>query len=135
MPDRQPSASMTEPTLAAPSDWVEIRVLGPLRVRSADGQLIRDRDWRTGKNADLLRWLALEAGRPVAVEVLIDGLWPDVDESRARASLRTAVSHLRRVLGPDSIERTGSDVVLKSAWVDAGTFAAMADHVAARRRE
>jgi DNA-binding SARP family transcriptional activator len=126
---------MTESILAAPSDWVEIRVLGPLRVRSADGQLIRDRDWRTGKNADLLRWLALEAGRPVQVETLIDGLWPDVDESRARASLRTAVSHLRRVLGPDSIERTGSDVVLRSAWVDAGTFSAMAEHVAARRRE
>ncbi|GAA2729606.1 BTAD domain-containing putative transcriptional regulator [Cellulomonas aerilata] len=126
---------MTEAHLTAPSDWVEIRVLGPLRVRSADGQLIRDRDWRTGKNADLLRWLALEAGRPVTVETLIDGLWPDVDESRARASLRTAVSHLRRVLGAESIERTGSDVVLKSAWVDAGTFSAMAEHVAARRRE
>ncbi|WP_298456728.1 BTAD domain-containing putative transcriptional regulator [uncultured Cellulomonas sp.] len=117
------------------TDWIEIRVLGPLRVRSADGDLIRDKDWRTGKNADLLRWLALEGGRPVAVEALIEGLWPEVDESRARASLRTAVSHLRRVLGAEVIERSGSDVVLRSAWVDATTFRGIAEHVTHRRRE
>ncbi len=117
------------------TDWVEIRVLGPLRVRTADGELIRDKDWRTGKNVDLLRWLALEGGRPVPVDVLIEGLWPEADDSRARASLRTAVSHLRRVLGPDVIERSGSDVVLKSAWVDSTTFLGMVEHVSYRRRE
>ena len=127
--------SLPESLAGASTDWVEIRVLGPLRVRTADGQLIKDKDWRTGKNADLLRWLALEAGHPVPVDVLIDGLWPEVDESRARASLRTAVSHLRRVLGPDVIERSGSDVVLKAAWVDASTFSGMAEQVAHRRRD
>ena len=59
-----------------PADRAEIRVLGPLRVRRADGSVVSDRDWRTGKNADLLRWLALQAGNPVSTEVLIDGLWP-----------------------------------------------------------
>ena len=129
------AVSLPDSLAGATTDWVEIRVLGPLRVRTADGQLIKDKDWRTGKNADLLRWLALEAGRPVPVDVLIDGLWPEAEESRARASLRTAVSHLRRVLGPEVIERSGSDVVLKSAWVDASTFVGMAEHVTHRRRD
>ena len=134
-PPQSTTVNTTDIAPRTTTDWVEVRVLGPLRVRSADGELIKDKDWRTGKNIDLLRWLALEAGRPVPVDTLIEGLWPDVDDSRARASLRTAVSHLRRVLGQDAIERSGSDVILKSAWVDATTFVGMAEHVSYRRRE
>ena len=115
--------------------WVEIRVLGPLRVRAADGRRISDREWRTGKNADLLRWLALEAGTAVPAERLAESLWPDVEEAKARASLRTAVSHLRRLLGPEVIERVANDVLLSRAWVDAASFTQLAEDVARLRRE
>ncbi len=126
------------PDTARPDEvrtWVEIRVLGPLRVRTSDGRRISDREWRTGKNADLLRWLALEAGTPVPAERLAEALWPGVDEAKARASLRTAVSHLRRLLGPEVIERVANDVVLSRAWVDAAGFTRLAEDVGRLRRE
>jgi DNA-binding SARP family transcriptional activator len=120
--------------LEEPRDWVEVRVLGPLRVWRADGSTVLDREWRTSKNADLLRWLALHAGDPVPVEALLAGLWPGVDDARARASLRTAVSHLRKVLGPDAVTRDSSDVTLTNAWVDATAFTDLAEEVDWRRR-
>ena len=110
-----------------PRDWIEVRLLGPLRVRLADGVPVADRDWRTGKNADLLRWLALQAGDPVSVEALVDGLWPEADETRARSSLRTAVAHLRRTLGAGVVERVAAGVVLTGCWVDAPAFRQLAD--------
>ncbi len=117
-----------------PRDWVEVRVLGPLRVRLPDGTRVQDRDWRTGKNADLLRWLALEAGAPVGVDVLTDGLWPEADEARGRSSLRTAVAHLRRVLGASTVERVADGLLLTGCWVDAPAFSQHADDVDRHRR-
>jgi DNA-binding SARP family transcriptional activator len=116
-------------------DWVEIRLLGPLRVWRADGSSVQDREWRTTKNADLLRWLALNAGDPVPVEALLVGLWPEVDDARARASLRTAVSHLRKVLGGDAVTRDASEVTLVDAWVDATAFVDHVEEVEWRRHD
>jgi DNA-binding SARP family transcriptional activator len=98
-------------------------------VRRADGVHVQDRDWRTGKNADLLRWLALQAGEPVPVDVLADGLWPDADETRARSSLRTAVAQLRRVLGATAVERVAAGLVLAGCWVDAPAFVQLSEEV------
>lgn len=120
---------------SASRDWTEVRLLGPLRVRRADGAAVDDRDWRTGKNADLLRWLALQAGDPVAVEVLAEGLWPGTGDARARGSLRTAVAQLRRVLGADSVERVAAGLVLKDCWVDASTFLELNEDMGRARRE
>ena len=117
------------------ADSVEVRLLGPLRVWTRDGALVQDREWRTGKNADLLRWLALRDGDPVPVEVLADALWPDVGEAKARGSLRTAVSQLRRVLGQDSVERVSTGLALVGAWTDSTTFRELAEEVARHRRE
>jgi pentatricopeptide repeat protein len=97
---------------------IEIRLLGDLSVRRADGSLVQPHEWRTGKAADLLRLLALEAGKPVRISTLLDRLWPDVDESRGRASLRTAASAVRRALGSDCVERQLDGVALRGAWVD-----------------
>ena len=122
------------PDAGGPRDWIEVRLLGPLRVRLADGVHVQDRDWRTGKNADLLRWLALQAGEPVAVDMLADGLWPDADETRARSSLRTAVAQLRRVLGASAVERVAAGLVLTGCWVDAPTFLQLSEDVDRHRR-
>lgn len=118
----------------APEGWAEVRVLGPLRVRLADGTVVGERDWRTGKNADLLRWLALHVGAPVPVDVLADGLWPETDQAKSRSSLRTAVAHLRRVLGPEIVQRQGEGLVLTSCWVDAQAFLRLAEDTERHRR-
>jgi hypothetical protein len=70
----------------------------------------------------------------VPVSTLLDALWPAVDETRARASLRTAASHLRKVLGPDSVARLGGGLQLMGAWVDAGAFTDLAAEVSRNRR-
>ena len=45
-----------------PADRIEVRLLGPLQVRRADGSLVHPQEWRTGKTVDLLRLLATRAG-------------------------------------------------------------------------
>ncbi|MEP7111661.1 MAG: BTAD domain-containing putative transcriptional regulator [Ilumatobacteraceae bacterium] len=46
----------------------------------------------------VLRLLALNAGRPVHREVLMDSLWPEVCPDAARHSLQVAVSSLRKMM-------------------------------------
>lgn len=104
------------------NDRTEIRLFGRLLVRRADGSLVDTDDWSTGKTTDLLRLLALSANRHVSVTGLLDKLWPDVDDVKARASLRTAASRIRRVLGSDCIDRHLGGLVLRNAWVDAVAF-------------
>ena len=109
-----------------PADMVEVRLLGGLRVRRRDGSLVDAREWRTGKTADLLRLLALRGGEPVPVDRLLDTLWPSVDDTRGRASLRTAASQVRRVVGCDCIARRFGGMALADAWVDVVAFRGLA---------
>jgi DNA-binding SARP family transcriptional activator len=105
---------------------LEIRVLGPLRVRRANGTVVQPGDWLTAQTADLLRLLALRVNEPVAVDVLVEALWPKVDETRGRASLRNAASRLRKILGEDCVQRRLGGLVLTGAWVDAHAFRTLA---------
>ena len=107
-------------------DRIEIRLLGRLYVRRGDGSVVEPSEWRTGKTVDLLRLLALEADQPVRIASLLDKLWPDVDETRGRASLRTAASQIRRTLRADCVERELGGLVLRNAWVDVTSFRALA---------
>lgn len=100
------------------SDLVEVRLLGGLRVIRADGEPVDPARWRTSKSADLFRMLAIEGGRPVAVSRIAEVFWPDVEPVRAKASIRTAVAHLRRAAGTDVVERVGDQLRLKDVWVD-----------------
>ncbi|PZS31587.1 MAG: hypothetical protein DLM59_09700 [Pseudonocardiales bacterium] len=114
---------------AAASDRIEVRLLGPLRVRRADGSLVDPREWRTGKTADLVRLLALNGGEAVAVDTLVEALWPHADAQRGRASLRTAASQVRRVLGPDCLQRRLGGLELRDVWVDAAAFSSLVREV------
>ena len=78
--------------------------------------------WRTGKNMDLLRLLALSNGRPVRAASLVDTLWPDSLPDRGRHSLRTAATQLRHALGGPHVQRQPDGLVLLSAWVDVEAF-------------
>lgn len=110
-----------------PGDRIEVRLLGPLQVRRADGSLIHPQEWRTGKTVDLLRLLATRAGEAVSVDEILEALWPQVDEQRGRGSLRNALGHLRKLLGPTAIERRPDGLVLRDAWVDSAALLALAD--------
>lgn len=113
---------------------IEIRILGRLRVRRPDGSIVDNTEWRTGKTADLVRMLALAGGRPVRVDTLLDSLWPSVEETKARASLRTAASQIRRTLGVDCIERGFDGLALNDAWIDAEAFTVLANEGRAHAR-
>lgn len=104
---------------------IEVRVLGPFRVRTAAGDVVDARAWRTVKTRDLVRLLAV-TGRPVPVERLVDVLWPGADPAHGRGSLRTAASQIRQILGEDVLVRRDDALGLAGVWVDASAFAARA---------
>ena len=112
---------------ADPADRIEVRLLGPLQVRRADGSLIHSREWRTGKTVDLLRLLATRSGEAVSVDEILEALWPNVDEHHGRGSLRNALGQLRRLLGQSAIERGRDGLVLRDAWVDTAALLKLAD--------
>ncbi|HEX5986092.1 MAG TPA: BTAD domain-containing putative transcriptional regulator [Nocardioides sp.] len=114
---------------------IEVRLLGRLQVRRADGTMVDNAEWRTGKTADLVRLLTLAAGRPVRVESLLESLWPGAEETKARASLRTATSQIRRTLDADCIERSFDGLALTGVWSDVESFLSLADAARARSRE
>ena len=114
---------------------VEIRLLGSLRVRRGDSSVVDAAEWRTGKTLDLLRLLALDADQPVRIDSLLEKLWPDVDEARGRASLRTAASQIRRTLRTDCVARRLGGLVLTNAWVDVTAFRDLAVEARVSRRD
>lgn len=104
------------------NDRIEIRMFGRLFVRRSNGEVVDPDEWTTGKTTDLLRLLALNANRPVSVHSIVDKLWPDVDEDKARASLRTAASGIRQTLQEACVERHLGGLILRNAWADVVTF-------------
>jgi DNA-binding SARP family transcriptional activator len=97
-------------------------MLGDLSVSRADGSEVAIDEWKTGKTRDLLRLLALSAGRPTPQSRLMELLWPDVPDARRRNSLRTAASQIRRTLGTNNVERRSNGLVLVDAVVDTLEF-------------
>lgn len=114
-----------------------VRLLGEFRVWRPDGSEVGPDEWRTGKTRDLLRLLALENGHVVRPSSLIEKLWPDVSEDRARNSLRTATSRIRRATRTPCVARRLHGIVLLDAWVDVVAYRQLVTyaHVAARAAE
>ena len=106
---------------------VRICVLGVLALE-VDGQAVPAPVGRPAES--LLGWLALHPGIHARSEVA-GRLWPDVLESSARASLRNALSGIRRAIGPGAdraLVATRDRVGLAGdpdVWVDARVFDAL----------
>jgi DNA-binding SARP family transcriptional activator/tetratricopeptide (TPR) repeat protein len=101
---------------------LRVRVLGRLEVDAG----VAGVDVPAGRPARLLLgWLAAFPGERARAEVAA-GLWPDVLDSSARASLRTALSELRAALGPAAVhvKATRETVALggQGLWVDSHEF-------------
>ena len=84
--------------------------------------------------------LALQAGRVVSLDRLVDELWSDEPPSRATITLQSYVSRLRRVIGPQRASDAGPQILTRPpGWqlsiarehVDANRYEAMVDHARA----
>jgi DNA-binding SARP family transcriptional activator len=79
---------------------MRFRVLGPLEVQAADGGPV---EVGSPKLRALLTLLLAEAGRVVTVDRIVDELWGDAPPPTAAGTLQTYVSHLRRLVGRDTV--------------------------------
>ncbi len=104
---------------------LRVRLLGDLEIES-DGGAIEPPSSRRARA--LLGWLALER-RLHTRSALAARFWPDVLDESARTSLRSALSAVRRSLGPDSeryLIAGRNDVGLagdSEVWTDVAEFA------------
>ncbi|SDS32356.1 BTAD domain-containing putative transcriptional regulator [Microlunatus soli] len=75
-------------------------ILGPLRVRTTDGEHVAVAGAR---QRSLLSLLALTPGRPVSVEELLTGQYEEDPPAEATNAIQAQISRLRRSLPPGSI--------------------------------
>lgn len=78
--------------------YVEIDVLGPLRLRIDDVEVAAT-DFDRPAARELVQFLALSPGRQRHQEQIADALWPDADADTAKQRLYRATSIARRALG------------------------------------
>ena len=102
----------------------ECQVLGPVQVRH-DGETV---DIGGPKPRTLIALLAARAGEAVSTDSLIDSLWGEAAPDTASNTLQSYVSRLRKAIGTDAIESTGSGYRLSVSpdTVDALKFESLA---------
>ena len=112
------------------SALVELRILGSLQLRAADGRQV-DTLARHAKRTALLAYLAASSPRgPHRRDTLLALFWPESDAPHARAALNQALYVLRSALGEEAIAPRGDgEVVLsrEAVWCDAAAFEAALD--------
>ena len=99
---------------------IHLGLLGPLAA------------WRDGaalplggsKQRAVLGVLAVERGRSVSTDALIEALWPEKPPGRPQTAIQGYVSHLRKVLGAESIvtEASGYRLDTSNAGLDSADF-------------
>jgi DNA-binding SARP family transcriptional activator/tetratricopeptide (TPR) repeat protein/DNA-binding transcriptional ArsR family regulator len=96
---------------------LQLLTLGaPLLITEAGDQI----RFRTRKHFALLIRLAVEAGRKLTRDYLMDLLWPDVPAPRARHSLAQALTVLKEKVGRDhlAVQRASIGLVVGAVDVD-----------------
>jgi peptide/nickel transport system substrate-binding protein len=106
---------------------VDLRLLGALEARVDDGPI----ELGARKQRAVLAMLALEVGRAVTVDRLVEGLWGETPPSSAPKMVQLYVSRLRRVLdgsGARIVTRgRGYELQLPEDGVDAVRFERLLD--------
>ncbi|MFN8609485.1 MAG: BTAD domain-containing putative transcriptional regulator [Vulcanimicrobiota bacterium] len=87
-----------EPRLRGPR--LNVTSLGAF-VAERGGEPVSEKSWRTVHVRWLLARLALDWGRPVASELLLELFWPGMQEASAKNNLNFSLSTLRSVLRSD----------------------------------
>lgn len=105
---------------------MHVGILGPLQIER-DGRPI---EVGGGRLRALVACLALEAGRPVRADRLVEAVWDHGDQADAAHSLQSLVSRLRRTLGGAELVPAapgGYRLALEPDAVDAARFERLAD--------
>ena len=99
---------------------LKIYLLGSPRVESGGATIQMD----TRKAFALLAYLAVTAEGHTR-DTLATLLWPDYDQTRARAALRRTLSTLKKAVGDDHLEISRESIALRtgdSVWIDSLQF-------------
>ncbi len=135
MARRVPWGSISATSMRRDRNWTDgysFGVLGPLAVGSPGGPVILP----MGRERAVLAQLLVSVGRPVGVDALVDGLWPQTPPASADRTLHAHVARLRGRLDPErSAGRHGLIVTVGRGYlldidgeqVDAGRFEAHVD--------
>ena len=91
--------------------WIELRLLGPTEAMVGR----RPVPLKGTKPAVLITALALDVGRAVSVDLLVEALWPETPPDTASHAVQVYVSQLRKLLGAEAIMRKGSGYALQLA--------------------
>src|SRR5215510_257596 len=89
---------------------MEFRVLGPLVVVGDAGAPI---ELPLGQRRAVLIYLLLHANQPVSAEQLVEEIWEGASPPTAEKIVQLHISHLRRTLGRDRIDRDPTGYVLR----------------------
>jgi DNA-binding SARP family transcriptional activator/ATP/maltotriose-dependent transcriptional regulator MalT len=82
-----------------------IKLFGGLEVRIGD-HVVADRDWRKRKARLLFAMLVVKQGADVPRDIILEHLWPEMDETRARNNLYVVWSAMKSALMPDAEKST-----------------------------
>lgn len=115
-----------------PPPPIQIYTFGALRVVRGE-HTVTESDWHTRQARQLLKILLTERPRPVAIDRLIELLWPESTPNAAYITLRSAINALRNVLEPQRRSRAPARYILTETpgyafprhpdlWVDADVF-------------
>ncbi len=105
-----PGAAAAAPGSSPP---VEIRLFGSFSMRIAGRPL--DLGALRPRPRAVLRFLALDAGRPVHREVLQEAFWPEADAEVGARNLHVALSSLRRELAPPGAGRGECELLVRDS--------------------
>lgn len=96
---------------------VAVYLFGSPRIERAGSPVQAD----TRKAVALLAFLAV-TGIPHSRESLISLLYPELDQTHARAALRRTISAMKQVVGSVSLVVSGENLALGNLWVDVRDF-------------
>jgi DNA-binding SARP family transcriptional activator/ATP/maltotriose-dependent transcriptional regulator MalT len=82
------------------ADACQVRFFGGLEVRTPEG-IVPDSRWRKRKARLVFAMLVVRRGQDVPRDLLLEHLWPDMDEERARNNFYVVWNALRSALDPD----------------------------------
>jgi DNA-binding SARP family transcriptional activator len=110
---------------------MELDLLGPLRVRDADGGPV---SIPRGSARVMLAYLALQHPAPAPADELVEALWGPSPPATARTKVHGLVAKLRSILGADAITTSASGYVLEVTTRDLEDFRALVQEAAEARR-
>ena len=104
---------------------LDVRLLGPLEVDGDSGPMALGGH----KQRALLCLLAINAGRVVATDRLLDELWGEQPPRTAATSLQNMISSLRKALGADRVQTKAPGYLLRASpeETDLGRFERLLD--------